>query len=99
MAEVNVDYDQVSSVASRLKSEGAEIIQELKNLQANVTELLTSQGGLWLQQSSPVMSAQYTEFNQSLSNAITNLGTFGDSFNGIVDNLRELDTSLAKPAN
>ena len=97
MAEVNVDYNQVSTVAAKLTSEGADIAAELGVLQTTVTSLLTSQGGLWLQQSSPVMSTQYTEFNTSLTNAINQLAAFASSFNQIVKNLTDLDTGLAKP--
>jgi len=97
MAEVNVDYNQVSAVAAKLTSEGADIASELGVLQTTVTDLLTSQGGLWLQQSSPVMSTQYTEFNTSLTNAINQLAQFAASFNGIVKNLTDLDSGLAKP--
>ncbi|WP_432827252.1 WXG100 family type VII secretion target [Dactylosporangium sp. CA-092794] len=98
MAEVNVDYAQVNSVAARLTSEGSEIASELGTLQTNVTDLLTSQGGLWLQQSSPVMSSQYVEFNTSLSKAINELSTFAQSFNLIVKNLTDMDDQLSKPS-
>ena len=97
MAEVNVDYAQVNAVAARLTSEGGEIAQELATLQTNVTELLTSQGGLWLQQSSPVMSTQYVEFNTSLTKAINELNTFAQSFNMIAKNLQDMDQQLSKP--
>jgi WXG100 family type VII secretion target len=97
MAEVNVDYAQVNAVAARLTSEGGEIASELAALQNNVTELLTSQGGLWLQQSSPVMSTQYAEFNTSLTKAINELSTFAQSFNMIAKNLQDMDTQLAAP--
>lgn len=98
MAEVNVDYAQVNAVASRLTTEGGEIAQDLATLQTNVTDLLTSQGGLWLQQSSPVMSSQYQEFNASLTKAINELSTFAQSFNMIAKNLQDMDTQLAKPS-
>jgi WXG100 family type VII secretion target len=97
MAQVNVDYAQVNAVAARLTSEGGEIAQELGTLQQNVTELLTSSGGLWLQQSSPVMSSQYQEFNASLTKAINELSTFATSFNQIAKNLQDMDTQLAQP--
>jgi hypothetical protein len=97
MAEVNVDYQQVNAVAAKLTSEGTDIAAELRTLQMTVTDLLTSQGGLWLQQSSPVMSSQYTEFNTSLTNAIGQLASFAASFNQIVQNLTDLDSGLAKP--
>ena len=62
-----------------------------------MADLLTSQGGLWLQQSSPVMSHQYQEFNTSLSKAIGELSTFASSFNQIAKNLSDMDIELAKP--
>jgi WXG100 family type VII secretion target len=95
MAQIDVDYGQVNAVASRLTTEGAEIRDTLTRLQAHVAELLTGQGGLWLQQSSPVMSTQYTEFNTSLTAAIQNLGTFAENFNKIAQNLQDMDTQLA----
>jgi uncharacterized protein YukE len=98
MPEVNVDYDSVQAVAGRLTSEGGEIAAELARLQTLVTELLTSAGGLWLQQSSPVMATQYAEFNAALTKAIGQLSTFANAFNGIVKNLNELDQALANPA-
>lgn len=97
MAEIQVDYGQVNTVASRLTTEGGEIKTTLTRLQGQVTELLTGTGGLWLQQSSPVMSAQYTEFNASLTTAIENIGKFAESFNLIAQNLQNMDTELSKP--
>ncbi|MEX5637207.1 WXG100 family type VII secretion target [Parafrankia sp. FMc2] len=97
MPDIKVDYSQVTTVASRLTTEGGEIKTTLTRLQGQVTELLTGTGGLWLQQSSPVMSAQYTEFNASLTAAIENLGKFAESFNMIANNLRTMDSQLAAP--
>lgn len=97
MAEVNVDYALINTVAGRLTSEGAEIAGVLTNLQTSVTELLTSQGGLWLQHSSPVMSTQYTEFTTSLTKAVSNLESFASSFSMIAKNLSEMDQTLSQP--
>ncbi|MEV6846522.1 WXG100 family type VII secretion target [Actinoplanes sp. NPDC051411] len=97
MAEVNVDYSQVNSVAAKLTSEGGDIATQLGTLQTTVADLLTSQGGLWLQQSSPVMSHQYQEFNASLTKAIGELSTFAQSFNQIAKNLSDMDNQLAAP--
>jgi WXG100 family type VII secretion target len=98
MAQVNVDYGQVSTVAARLTSEGSDIAATLGTLQTHVSELLTGQGGLWLQQSSPVMASQYQEFNTSLTKAINELSTFATSFNQIANNLKDMDDQLSKPA-
>jgi WXG100 family type VII secretion target len=97
VAQIQVDYSQVETVASRLTTDGADIKSTLVRLQGQVTELLTSVGGLWMQQASPVMSAQYTEFNTALTNAIANLDKFAESFNLIVKNLRDMDDSLSAP--
>ncbi|MFI7435828.1 WXG100 family type VII secretion target [Micromonospora haikouensis] len=97
MAEVNVDYDRIHTVSGRLTTEGAEIANVLKGLNTSVTELLTSQGGLWMQQASPVMSTQYTEFTTSLTKAVSNLETFASSFAAIVKNLSDMDQALSKP--
>lgn len=97
MPQIQVDYAQVNTVATRLTTEGGEIKTTLTRLQGQVTELLTSAGGLWLQQSSPVMSTQYAEFNSSLTAAIENLGKFAESFNVIAQNLKDMDSSLATP--
>ncbi|WBB97218.1 hypothetical protein O7543_18525 [Solwaraspora sp. WMMA2080] len=97
MAEVNVDYALVNTVAGRLTTEGAEIASVLKNLQVNVSELLTSQGGLWLQQASPVMDTQYTDFTNSLTAAVSNLETFAGHFSMIAKNLSDMDQALSQP--
>ncbi|MFV2084164.1 WXG100 family type VII secretion target [Micromonospora sp. LOL_021] len=96
MAEVNVDYALVNTVAGRLTTEGAEIASVLKNLQVSVSELLTSQGGLWLQQASPVMDSQYTDFTESLTAAVNSLETFASSFSMIAKNLSDMDQALSQ---
>ncbi|MFI7079313.1 MULTISPECIES: WXG100 family type VII secretion target [unclassified Micromonospora] len=97
MAEVDVDYDRVHTVSGRLTTEGADIAQVLKTLNGSVTELLTSQGGLWMQQASPVMNSQYNEFTASLTKAVSNLESFAKSFAAIVKNLTDMDQTLSKP--
>ncbi|MCM3884406.1 WXG100 family type VII secretion target [Frankia sp. R82] len=97
MPDIDVDYAQVNTVAARLTNEGTEITATLTRLQGQVTELLTSAGGLWMRQASPVMTAQYTEFNASLTSAIENIPKFAQSFQAIAQNLQVMDSSLAKP--
>ncbi|WP_163549017.1 WXG100 family type VII secretion target [Candidatus Frankia nodulisporulans] len=97
MPDIDVDYAQVNTVAARLTSEGTEITTTLTRLQGQVTELLTSADGLWMKQASPVMNAQYTEFNASLASAIENIPKFAQSFQAIAQNLQTMDATLAKP--
>ena len=97
MAEAKVDFADVKTVSDRLNVEAPEIATALNTLMGQVNELLTSSGGLWLQQSSPVMSAQYSEFTASMKTAIDNIPKFAATFQSIVTNLTELDQALAAP--
>lgn len=97
MAQAKVDFAAVKTVEDRLNLEGPEISAALTTLMGKVNDLLTSAGGLWLQQSSPVMAAQYAEFTNSMKTAIDNIPKFATTFKSIVDNLHELDTKLSVP--
>ncbi|CAO5162962.1 WXG100 family type VII secretion target [Frankia sp. AiPs1] len=97
MPDIDVDYALVNTTASRLASAFDEITATLTQLQGQVSQLLTSTGGLWMKQSSPVMEAQYTEFNASLTSAIANIPKFGQSFQAIAQNLQTMDATLASP--
>ncbi|ONH33782.1 hypothetical protein [Pseudofrankia asymbiotica] len=95
MANINVDYEQVNSVASLLNSAVTQTVPKLNGLKNEVTTLLTSDGGLWLQQSSPVLSRQYTDFNTSVTGAVNNITSFASQFNAIVTQLQTMDAAIA----
>jgi hypothetical protein len=99
MADVSVDIAEVNRVAARLTTDSATIVTDLTALQAAVQALLSDpEGGLWLAQASPVLSANYIEFNKMLTDAINNITSFAQSFQSVADQLHDMDTSLANPA-
>jgi phage-related protein len=96
MPNITVDYAKVDSVSANLNSVVANTLPRLTALQSAVTQLLTSDGGLWLQQSSPTLSTQYTEFNTSVSAAVQNITSFAQQFQNIVAQLRAMDQAITQ---
>jgi ABC-type transporter Mla subunit MlaD len=95
MPNISIDYERVNTVATALNAAVTETVPKLTSLQSAVTALLTSDGGLWLQQSSPVLSTQYTEFNTSITSAVNNITSFAQQFNNIVSQLEAMDTAIS----
>ena len=58
--------------------------------------LLTSDGGLWLQKSSPTLSGQYTQFNNSVTSAVQNITSFAQQFTNIVAQLKAMDDAITQ---
>jgi phage-related protein len=96
MPNITVDYDKVNSVSTELNQVVATTLPRLTSLQSAVTNLLTSDGGLWLQQSSPMLSSQYQEFNSSVSSAVQNITSFAQQFQNIVAQLRAMDDAITQ---
>jgi hypothetical protein len=96
MANITIDYEKVTTVAGNLNRVVHETLPKLTSLQSAVTHLLTSKGGLWLQQSSPVLSSQYQEFNTSVSTAVQNITSFASQFNNIVAQVKAMDEAITK---
>jgi ABC-type transporter Mla subunit MlaD len=96
MPNITVDYDRVNAVATELNTAVADTVPRLTSLQSAVTGLLTSDGGLWLQQSSPVLSSQYQQFNTSVTSAVQNITSFAQQFQNIVSQLQAMDEALSK---
>ena len=96
MPNITVDYGKVDMVATNLNTVVANTLPRLTSLQSAVTTLLTSDGGLWLQQSSPTLSTQYQEFNTSVSAAVQNITSFAQQFQNIVAQLRAMDQAITQ---
>jgi hypothetical protein len=97
MPDIDTDYEAVNAVNSKLRSESPAIVADLQRVQGQVAELLTSNGGLWLQKASPVFSTQYAEFTTSLANGVASMEKFAELFQSIVKNLQSMDDALSKP--
>lgn len=95
MADVAVDYASVSQVSTQLNSAVTTTVPQLTSLLNAVTALLQSDGGLWLQKSSPVLTKQYTDFNTSVTSAVNNINSFATQFNTVVQQLQTMDSSIA----
>lgn len=98
MPDVNVDPVAARNVIKVMNQHKDTIIADLDDLLTKVTALLTNDGGLWLKQSSPVMSVEFATFQKNLRDAIANIQNFGESFESTVKNLEELDLGYSKPS-
>ncbi|GAB6898983.1 hypothetical protein [Kineosporia succinea] len=96
MADVNVDPDAVRNAVNVMNNNKESIITDLQGLLTAVTALLTLDGGLWLKNSSPIMSTEFQAFSRDLQEAITNIQSFAESFNSTVTNLQLLDDGYSK---
>jgi WXG100 family type VII secretion target len=97
MADVKIDYAQVNGVANQLQTQGGDIQVQLGALQRQVASLLTPEGGLWMALSSPVLGANYENFNTSLTQVIASIGQFATTFQTIAQNFQQMDQSIAAP--
>jgi len=98
VTDINVDPVLVQTAMTTMNTNKDTIITDLKGLLTAVTTLLTNDGGLWLKQSSPVMSTEFQTFATQLQDAITNIQSFADSFKSTVDNLQLLDAGYSQPS-
>jgi uncharacterized protein YukE len=96
--DINVDPDLVNKAAKVMNDNKDTILEDLKSLLSAVQGLLTNDGGLWLKQSSPVMSTEFQGFAKQLSDAIANIESFASSFTSTVANLQKLDDGYKTPS-
>ncbi|MEX5637206.1 hypothetical protein [Parafrankia sp. FMc2] len=95
MANITIDYAKVTAVGTALNAAVTETVPKLTSLQSAVSTLLGSEGGLWLQKSSPVLSQQYTDFNTSVTGAVNNITSFAQQFNNIISQLQAMDQAIS----
>ena len=96
MANITVDYSKVDAASNALTAAVNTTVPRLTALQSAVTNLLTSDGGLWLKKSSPTLSGQYTEFNNSVTAAVQNITSFAQQFQNIVAQLNAMDDAITQ---
>jgi len=96
MANIDINYDEITTVASLLNTAANETIApELATLHTTVDNLLKEGGGLYMIQTSPAIYAQYEQFNSSATQCVTAITSFAGMFNALVKNLQSMDTQLA----
>lgn len=95
-ANIDINYDTITSVASQLNTAANETIAPaLATLHTNVDNLLQQGGGLYMVQTSPAINAQYEQFNSSATQCVNAIQSFATMFNTLVTNMQSMDSSLA----
>ncbi|CAO5162970.1 WXG100 family type VII secretion target [Frankia sp. AiPs1] len=95
MADISIDYASIDTVNGILTGAVNNTVPKLTSLQAEVTALLTADGGLWLVKSSPVLSKQYSDFNTSITTAVNNIISFAHQFSNIASQLQAMDAAIS----
>lgn len=90
------DYNKVETVATQLHNANTELVNRLNDLQNTVTAMLSSGGGLYMEQSSPALHDAYAHFTVTLQNAMNNIGNFATQFDKIKKGLADFDDSTQK---
>ncbi|GLY28878.1 hypothetical protein [Kineosporia sp. NBRC 101731] len=87
MADIEVAPGTVRHAVDVVNDHQDTIVDELERLLSAVTALLTHEGGLWLQQSSPVTGIELQAFSRDLQQTITIFRCFAESFTSTVTDL------------
>lgn len=95
MAEIDISYENIQQAATILTNAEADIAPQIKNMQTQVDNLLTPDGGLWMSQTSPAIQAQYDQFNTSAVQCCQAITSFANMFTSLVNNLQSMDTRMA----
>jgi hypothetical protein len=88
-------YQQIQAVSTTLNNAVMQIVPELTALQAQVHTLLSPEGGLWMDATSPALQQSYDQFNTSLTIAVHNIDDFATEFNQIATQCRQMDSQMA----
>jgi uncharacterized protein YukE len=94
---VQLEYEQIESVAQQLQSAVANINPQLLDLKSKVDTLLTN--GLFLQQTSPALQNSYKGFTDMLLKMVENITNFANQFTSIKDTVEKLDSQIAASIN
>ena len=99
MADIDISYETIQTVAGLLNSAESNIAPQITNLHNQVDGLLQQDGGLWMSQTSPAIQAQYEQFNTAAVQCCTAITNFANMFSTLVTNLQSMDTSMAYSIN
>ena len=96
MSDAVFDYHKVDTVAKQLQTANTDLVSQLSTLQNTVTAMLTTGGGLYMEQSSPALHDAYAHFTVTLQNAMNNIGNFASQFAKIQQGLIDFDGNTQK---
>ena len=95
MAEIDISYENITQAATVLTNAESDIAPRIQNMQTQVDNLLTPDGGLWMSQTSPAIQAQYDQFNSSAVQCCSAITSFANMFKSLVSNLQSMDQKMA----
>ena len=99
MADVEIDYGTIQTVTGALNNAVTTIVPELQGLQSQVDGLLSQDGGLWMNATSPALQNAYHTFNTSLTQAVNGITNFAQQFTSIAGQMNNMDTQMANSIN
>jgi uncharacterized protein YukE len=99
MADVDIDYGTIQTVSTALNNAVTNIVPELQSLQSQVDGLLSQDGGLWMNATSPALQNAYHTFNTSLTQAVNGITNFSQQFTGIAGQMKSMDSQMANSIN
>ena len=91
---MNVTYQEMEQMASRLKAAEAQMTADLSNLQKLVDQLVSS--GFVTDAASPAFQGAYTQFTKGANQMLQGLGGMGKFLTAAHQGLQETDQQLAK---
>lgn len=95
MADIEIDIQHVKQQCNAFVAKEKQVVSDLNGLRAQVSQLLSTKGGLYLRQSSPAFDAAYTKFNIDLTKACENIEQFTTGWIQLVDQLEKMDSDMA----
>jgi uncharacterized protein YukE len=95
MADIDIDYDTISTVSGLLNGAEQNILPQITTLHTTVDNMLMQDGGLWMSQTSPAIQAQYETFNSAALQCCNAISSFANMFSTLVTNLQSMDQKMA----
>lgn len=99
MPDVNISYEAVKGVTAQLNNAVTNIVPQLTTLQTQVNAMLSQDGSLWMNATSPALQNSYQQFNTSLTQAVNGINDFANQFNSIIGQMQSMDSQMANSIN
>jgi hypothetical protein len=95
MPDIEIDYESITTLNGILQNAMNTTVPKLTALKSTVETLLGPDGGLWMDQTSPLLKAQYDSFSSQLVTAIDSIANFQNFFGQISNQMSDMDSTFA----
>lgn len=95
MPDIEIDYESITTLNGILQNAMNTTVPKLTALKSTVETLLGPDGGLWMDQTSPLLKAQYDSFSSQLVTAIDSISNFQNFFGQISSQMSDMDSTFA----